>query len=141
MNSLEKYFEQFRQNIIGINSQIPTPNGLKTLIYADWIASGRMYKPIEETISEKILPYVANTHSEASYVGMYMTNAYHLANKVIKNHVNANEDDVLITADAGMTRLDGNSISAKRKTNGVVWIKIIFITNKFLFIFIVLLSY
>lgn len=104
MSSLEKYFEQFRQNIVGIDAQIPTPQGIKPLLYADWIASGRMYKPIEETIDQKILPYVANTHSEASYVGMYMTNAYQLAHKVIKKHVNANEDDVLITADAGMTR-------------------------------------
>ena len=32
-----------------------------------------------------------------------MTMAYHKAKDIIKNHVNANEDDVLITDGTGMT--------------------------------------
>lgn len=104
MCALEKYFNYFRQNIVGIDAQIDTPLGKKPLIYADWIASGRMYKPIEDLIESKFLPYVGNTHSEASYVGMFMTNAYEYARHIIKKHVNASEDDVFIPVDSGMTR-------------------------------------
>ena len=46
---------------------------------------------------------VGNTHSEASETGTLMTKAYHYAQHVIKNHVNANEDDVIITSATGMT--------------------------------------
>lgn len=104
MTNLEKYFLKFKENIVGNGTVIETPYGSKSLLYADWIASGRMYQPIEDNIQKNILPLVANTHSESSYVGMYMTNAYHMAKEVIRKHVNANSEDVLITSDAGMTR-------------------------------------
>jgi hypothetical protein len=52
MQDLEKHFNQFRKDIIGIDSCIETPYGIKNLIYADWIASGRLYRPIEKRITE-----------------------------------------------------------------------------------------
>jgi selenocysteine lyase/cysteine desulfurase len=73
------------------------------MIYADWIASGRLYRPIEERIINQIGPFVANTHTETSESGTRMTNAYHHAQHLIKKHVNAGPDDVLITAGFGMT--------------------------------------
>ncbi len=89
MRSLETYFAPFRKNIIGIDTQIDTPFGKKPLIYADWIASGRLYGPIERQVTEVIGPMIGNTHSESSTTGRAMTKAYHMAHKVIKNHVNA----------------------------------------------------
>jgi len=103
MENLESFFSQFRVNTIGYNQTITTPFGEKPLVYADWIASGRLYKPIEDTILNKIGPLVANTHSESSDTGMIMTNIYKLSHKIIKEHVNAGPDDVIITAGAGMT--------------------------------------
>jgi selenocysteine lyase/cysteine desulfurase len=103
MSELEKYFSQFRKNIIGIDSIFETPFGLQKLIYADWIASGRLYKPIEEKIINTFGPLVGNTHSESSVTGTTMTLAYHEAHKIIKEHVNASKDDVIITAGSGMT--------------------------------------
>ncbi len=103
MSSLEKHFAEFRKNIVGINAVIETPYGNKPLIYADWIASGRLYGPIEKHISDVIGPMVGNTHSESSTTGRAMTKAYHMAHKVIKEHVNAGRDDVIITAGFGMT--------------------------------------
>ena len=47
---MEKYFDKYRKNTIGHDLKFETPNGLQQLIYADWIASGRLYKPIEEQI-------------------------------------------------------------------------------------------
>ena len=100
---LEKYFEKYRRNIIGIDAEIETPYGIKKLIYADWIASGRLYRPIEKRISEDIGPMVGNTHSESTSTGKAMTDAYHLAQKIVKHHVNADDNDVLIFTGTGMT--------------------------------------
>ncbi|MFA5010836.1 MAG: aminotransferase class V-fold PLP-dependent enzyme [Ignavibacteria bacterium] len=100
---MEKYFEKYRQNTIGNNREYESPYGRQRLIYADWVASGRLYKPIEDTITEKIGPYVANTHTETSETGALMTRAYKLAHKKIKQHCNAGEKDVIITAGFGMT--------------------------------------
>lgn len=101
--NLENYFLQFRNNIIGINQEFETPFGKQKIVYTDWTASGRLYAPIEEKISHVFGPYVANTHTETSVTGTAMTKAYHEAKQIIKNHVNANTNDVLITCGTGMT--------------------------------------
>lgn len=103
MTDLEKYFEPFRRNIVGIDSCIDTPFGCKKIVYADWIASGRLYAPIEKKISEEIGCLVGNTHSESSSTGAAMTAAYKHAHTVLKKHVNASEDDVLLFTGSGMT--------------------------------------
>lgn len=102
-NTLEHYFQPFRENIIGIDQTFMSPYGEQKLIYTDWIASGRLYKPIEEKLMHQFGPFVANTHTETSTSGAAMTLAYHEARKIIKRHVNANENDVLITEGSGMT--------------------------------------
>ncbi|NNK76112.1 MAG: aminotransferase class V-fold PLP-dependent enzyme, partial [Maribacter sp.] len=100
---LEVYFQQFRQHIVGVDQTFNSPYGVKRIIYADWTASGRLYGPIEEKLLHEVGPMVANTHTETSFTGSVMTMAYHNARKKIKDHVNANEDDVLITVGTGMT--------------------------------------
>lgn len=100
---LETYFETFRSNIIGIDTYFEGPYGRKKIIYTDWIASGRLYRPIEEKITNLLGPYVANTHTETTVTGTAMTQAYHKARQIIKKHVHANADDILITDGTGMT--------------------------------------
>jgi selenocysteine lyase/cysteine desulfurase len=100
---LEEYFKKYKDNTIGNDLLIETPFGIKKLIYADWTASGRLYQPIEEKISSIIGQYVANTHSETSLTGRVMTKAYNNAKQIIKKHVNASHDDVLICSESGMT--------------------------------------
>jgi selenocysteine lyase/cysteine desulfurase len=100
---MEKYFEKFKKNTIGYNQEYISPYGKKRMIYADWVASGRLYRPIEKRIMNEIGPYVANTHTEASETGTLMTEAYHTAHRLIKEHVNADKGDVIITAGFGMT--------------------------------------
>ena len=102
-HDLENYFNQFRENIIGIHQTFQSPYGEQKLIYTDWTASGRLYGPIEEKLITQFGPFVANTHTETSTSGAAMTLAYHEARKIIKNHVNANNNDVLITTGSGMT--------------------------------------
>ncbi|TCP25829.1 selenocysteine lyase/cysteine desulfurase [Tenacibaculum skagerrakense] len=101
--SLEEYFQQFRKHIIGIDQEFMTPYGVKKLIYTDWTASGRLYRPIEEKLMNEFGPFVANTHTETSTSGAAMTLAYHEARNIIKRHVNASKDDILITEGSGMT--------------------------------------
>lgn len=100
---MENYFKKFRKNTIGNELEFTTPNGEQTIIYADWIASGRLYAPIEEKIQNTFGPWVGNTHTETSETGTLMTKAYHLAQKKIKDHVNAGPEDVIITTGVGMT--------------------------------------
>ncbi len=101
--NLEKYFKRFRENTIGHNHRYQTPYGQKTMLYADWIASGRLYLPIEKTMLNSIGPFIGNTHTETSENGKLMTQAYQLAHKKIKDHVNARESDVILTTGFGMT--------------------------------------
>ncbi|MFZ0473257.1 MAG: aminotransferase class V-fold PLP-dependent enzyme [Bacteroidales bacterium] len=103
MSRSESYFGEIRKNIVGINQEYETPFGRKRIIYCDWIASGRLYGPIEKKISDVFGPFVANTHTETSETGSMMTYAYHHAQEIIKTHVNAGSDDVLIAAGSGMT--------------------------------------
>ena len=100
---LESYFQQFRKNIIGVDQEFHTPYGNKKIVYTDWTASGRLYRPIEEKMLNDFGPFVANTHTETTVSGTAMTKAYHKAKSIIKKHVNSNEDDVLIIAGNGMT--------------------------------------
>lgn len=100
---LEHYFDQFRQHIIGIDQEFESPFGLKKIIYTDWTASGRLYRPIEEKLCNEFGPFVANTHTETTVSGTAMTKSYHKAKHIIKDHVNCNEDDVLIVCGSGMT--------------------------------------
>jgi selenocysteine lyase/cysteine desulfurase len=100
---MESYFNKFKEQIIGNDLEFETPYGVKKMIYADWIASGRLYAPIEKQMTEVFGPYVGNTHTETSETGTMMTKAYHLAQKKIKQHVNAGPNDVIITFGFGMT--------------------------------------
>jgi selenocysteine lyase/cysteine desulfurase len=102
-NTLEAYFSPFRKNIIGHEQYFESPFGKKKLIYADWTASGRAYKPIEERIQKEILPFVANTHTGTTITATLMSIAYKKAKSIIKEHVHANSDDVLIFCGSGVT--------------------------------------
>ena len=41
----------FRENIVGIDQDFETPYGTRKILYADWIASGRLYQPIENKLN------------------------------------------------------------------------------------------
>lgn len=103
ITSLEKYFQKFRNNIVGIGQKFESPFGEQEIIYADWTASGRLYRPLEDKMLNDIGPFVANTHTETSTTGSVMTHAYHIAKDKIKSHVGANKDDILIVTGSGMT--------------------------------------
>ncbi|WOK04819.1 aminotransferase class V-fold PLP-dependent enzyme [Imperialibacter roseus] len=101
---LEAYFVSYRKNIIGIDQQIATARHSSIrMLYADWTASGRCYWPIESHLLQEIMPMMANTHTDTSHSGAFISRAYHNARQTIKSHVNASADDVLIASGSGMT--------------------------------------
>lgn len=101
--SLQDYFATFRQNIIGLHQTFDTPFGKKEIVYADWTASGRAYQPVENCIQHNILPFVGNTHTGTTVTGTLMTKAYEDARAIIKQHVNAGDNDALLFCGSGMT--------------------------------------
>nr|WP_263326195.1 aminotransferase class V-fold PLP-dependent enzyme [Neobacillus sp. Marseille-Q6967] len=101
--TLEEYFQRFRTQVIGIDHKFETPYGEKKIIYADWTASGRLYRPIEKKLTEVFGPFMANTHTESNITSQRMTGLYKQARKIIKQHVHADENDVLILDGFGMT--------------------------------------
>lgn len=100
---LESYFTQFRKETIGTNHIFTTSYGVKRMIYADWTASGRLYRPIEEKIMDELGPNLANTHTDGNHSSLFITESYKEAKRIIKNHVNAGPKDVLVSSGTGMT--------------------------------------
>lgn len=101
--------EFLRAGLIGEDAKVPGPNGTNSLIYADYVASGRALRQVEAFMQDEILPFYANSHTEASYCGQMMTRLRQQAREIICNSVGGNEDhDVVFTgsgATAGINRL------------------------------------
>lgn len=100
---MEKYFKKFRKKIIGDEMEYITQYGTQKMLYLDWIASGRLYRPIEKAINELFGPFIANTHTQTSESGTRMTLSYQQAHRIIKKHVHAGNNDIIITSGFGMT--------------------------------------
>jgi selenocysteine lyase/cysteine desulfurase len=109
-------FERFRTNIqsetivqdlidglIGHDAVIEGPFGKKPLIYADYVASGRALRQIEEFVMSELLPFYANSHTEASYVGGMMTRLRRQARDIIRGEYNASQDHAVIFTGSGAT--------------------------------------
>jgi len=95
--------EELRRGVIGDNLEISTPLGKKPLVYADYTASGRALTVVESFVSEHVLPYYANSHTESSFCGAYTTNLREEARAVIAQEVNAGSDCSVIFTGSGAT--------------------------------------
>lgn len=92
-----------RDGVIGADATIPGINGDVPLVYADYVASGRAMRQVEEFISLHVLPFYANSHTEASFCGSYTTRLREDARAEIARLVGAGEDDAVIFAGSGAT--------------------------------------
>ena len=79
------------------------PNGPHKLLYADYVASGRALKQVEEFVFDHVLPYYANTHTETSYTGARTTALREEARAIIRASVNGTAADKVIFCGAGAT--------------------------------------
>ena len=89
--------------VVGERTAIPTPFGLRPLVYADYTASGRAYAPIETFIRERVLPFYANTHSDSSLVGRQSNRLREQARETIRKALNAGPDHAVIFCGSGAT--------------------------------------
>jgi len=92
-----------RAGLIGEGVMIPGLNGDVPLVYADYVASGRALRQVEDFISNEVLPFYANSHTEASYCGGYMTRLREEAREEIAQLTHAGDDCAVIFAGSGAT--------------------------------------
>lgn len=99
------------ENLIGSDLTIDGPDGSKPLVYADYVASGRSLKVIEDFVMQWVLPFYSNTHTQASFCGSYSTRLRESARSEIARLTGANENcSVIFTgsgATAGINRIVG----------------------------------
>lgn len=114
-----------RAGLIGEGVMIPGANGPVPLVYADYVASGRALRQVEDFIAEKVLPFYANSHTEASFCGGYITRLREDARSEIARMTKASEDCAVIFtgagATAGLNRLV-NLLGVNQAQNPVVFI-------------------
>jgi selenocysteine lyase/cysteine desulfurase len=97
------FLDRLRSGVIGAGAKVPGPLGERPLRYFDFIASGRFHRDVEEELAERVLPFMANTHTDSSYCGRYMTECYEKAFRRIAGYVGASGDDVVIPVGSGST--------------------------------------
>ena len=56
--------------VYGCDAQFDTPYGRKAMVYADYAASGRLLRPVEEWLQRDVYPWFANVHSEVRFCDM-----------------------------------------------------------------------
>jgi len=116
MTKSQNLFEKFRamiktdntiadlaNGLIGHHAIISGPLGDRSLLYADYVASGRALRQIEDFVLTELLPFYANSHTEASYVGGYMTRLRSQARNILREEVNASKDHAVIFTGSGAT--------------------------------------
>lgn len=94
---------KIRENIVGINETFISPYGRKKIIYADYTATSRLYKPIERQILNDFAPLNGNTHTNSSRVGMFMTNCYEESLSIINNGINGSRKFTVLPLGGGAT--------------------------------------
>jgi selenocysteine lyase/cysteine desulfurase len=92
-----------KDGLIGAKAKVDGPFGLKDLVYADYVASGRALRQVEQFVLEEILPYYANSHTEASYCGGIMTRLRREARSAIGECCGADSRHAVIFAGSGAT--------------------------------------
>lgn len=100
--------QNLREGLIGDGLRIPGLFGEVALVYADYVASGRALTQVEDYIRHNVLPYYANSHTEASYCGAFMTRLRAEARDEIARLTNADGCSVVFTgsgATSGLNRL------------------------------------
>jgi len=94
---------ELRDGLIGENVILPGPFGEKRLVYADYTASGRALRQVEDFIAGEVLPFYANSHTEASYCGAYMTRLRAEARQAIAEATRAGTGYSVIFTGSGAT--------------------------------------
>ncbi|QDI76582.1 MULTISPECIES: aminotransferase class V-fold PLP-dependent enzyme [Leisingera] len=91
------------RSVIGDGVMIPGLDGEVPLVYADYVASGRALRQVEDFVAAQVLPFYANSHTEASYCGTQMTRLRREARSEIARLTGATAQDAVIFTGSGAT--------------------------------------
>lgn len=95
--------DHLRGGLIGEGVEFPTPFGPRRLLYADYVASGRALRQVEDFVTEQVLPFYANSHTEASFCGMTMTRMREDARATIGRLLSADKQCHVVFTGSGAT--------------------------------------
>lgn len=101
--SINRDLESLAAGLVGRKAEIDGPFGRKPLVYADYVASGRALMQVEQFVLENVLPFYANSHTEASYCGGMMTRLRREARARIAAICGADQKHAVIFAGSGAT--------------------------------------
>jgi len=91
------------QSIIGKGRMVEGPLGPQPLLYADYAASGRALREIEDFVLEHVLPVYANPHTQASWCGRAINALRCVARAEVARLCGAGTGDGVIFAGSGAT--------------------------------------
>lgn len=103
MDPSERLIETIRDAIIGDDRALDGVFGPRRVTYADYTASGRSLRFLEDFIRDEVMPLYANTHTETSRTGLQTTRFREDAREIIHRAVGGGDDDVVIFCGSGAT--------------------------------------
>ena len=97
------YLNTLFQSTIGNDVTFNSPYGKKSVVYADFTASGRGLYEIEKFISNQILPFYANIHTSCGYLAEQSTAFRNEAKSIVRRFCDTDENNSIIFTGQGTT--------------------------------------
>lgn len=95
--------DALHEGLIGNAAVIDGPFGPRRMIYADYVASGRAHRAIEQFVLDKVLPWYANSHTRSSHCGQVITRLRDAARAEILRCTSGGPEHAVIFTGAGAT--------------------------------------
>jgi selenocysteine lyase/cysteine desulfurase len=102
-STVDALVERIRASVIGDDRELPGPFGPRRIVYADHTASGRALGFVEDFIRDHVLPWYANTHTEASGTGRQTTLLREEARRAVRDGAGADDRYAVIFTGSGST--------------------------------------
>ena len=96
-------FKFIQDNVIGKDLLFNGPFGKRRVIHCDYTASARSLRYIEDYIRDVVLPHYGNSHTTTSVTSLQTTMFTTEARDIVRNSVNASENDAVVFVGSGCT--------------------------------------